>query len=343
MAVTLVSGQSAFFADFTGATYANRTLTLPGNWTVGNGIVISVAWFPDAGQTVSIAAGSNAAVGSTESNDGTFHIRQFHIKNLTGTPGATVVVTFSAATGFVVMEAFEITGQDTTTQPDAAGVGFNNEDLPATANAVTTGSITTNSANAFLVGYGLITLANTMTALDEGSGFTALPDITGGGGGIGQLGLVEYATRAVAGAGAVTMTATGATGGSSVLATAIAIKAATGGSSTTVTPATALVTVSGRIPTTSAFQNVRIREVLVNESGQAVGGAANIHLAVWYGGVLNGAPDISLNGLTTDAAGTTSWSIATGSLAYNQPIFYVAQDSLSYSKYTCARMIPSYE
>lgn len=118
---------------------------------------------------------------------------------------------------------------------------------------------------------------------------------------------------------------------------------ASSGSSATVTPAPAVITVSGRAPTTSAFNNVRIREVLVNESGQVVGGAANITLLVWYSGRFGGAPDISLNGMTTDAAGTTSWSIATGTLAYNQPIAYVAQDSISFSNYTCARMIPSYE
>ena len=115
------------------------------------------------------------------------------------------------------------------------------------------------------------------------------------------------------------------------------------GSSTTVTPTTGSVVVQGRAPTTSAFTNVRIRDVLVNESGQPVGGAANITLLVWYSGRFGGAPDVSLNGFTTDAAGTASWSIPTGSLAYNQPIAYVAQDSLSFSNYTCARMIPAYE
>lgn len=118
---------------------------------------------------------------------------------------------------------------------------------------------------------------------------------------------------------------------------------ATGGATATVTPAPALVTVSGRAPATSAFQNVRIREVLVNESGQVVGGAANITLLVWYSGRFGGAPDVSLNGMTSDTNGTTSWSIATGTLAYNDPIAYVAQDSVSFSNYTCARMIPSYE
>lgn len=116
-----------------------------------------------------------------------------------------------------------------------------------------------------------------------------------------------------------------------------------GESSTTVTPAQAAVTLNGRTPTTSAFQNVRIREVLVNGSGQAVASATDIGLRVWYSGICAGAPDVSLNGMTTDANGTTSWSIATGSLAFNQPIFYVAQNSVSYSHYACGRLIPNYE
>lgn len=113
---------------------------------------------------------------------------------------------------------------------------------------------------------------------------------------------------------------------------------------TTVSPSPATITVNGRAATTSAFTNVRIREVLVNNSGQPVGGAANLSLLVWYGGRPIGAPDVSLNGLTTDAAGTTSWSIATGALSYNQSIFYLACGSdSSLSAWTCARMTPSYE
>lgn len=115
------------------------------------------------------------------------------------------------------------------------------------------------------------------------------------------------------------------------------------GASTTLTPTPAQITVSGKVPATSAFQNVRIRDVLVSGSGQPVANATDIHLAVWYSGICSGAPDVSLNGLTTDANGSTSWSIPTGLLSYQQPIFYVAQNSLSYSNYTCGRMIPSYE
>lgn len=112
----------------------------------------------------------------------------------------------------------------------------------------------------------------------------------------------------------------------------------------TLTPAQGTITLSGNIPSiTGAFNNVRIREVLVSSTGQPVGGAADITLLVWYSGIFRGAPDISLNGLTTDSLGTTSWSIATGSLVFQQPIAFLAQNAVSYSHYTAARMIPSYE
>lgn len=123
----------------------------------------------------------------------------------------------------------------------------------------------------------------------------------------------------------------------------VPVKVAAGGSSTTVTPSPAALSVSGKQVATSSFQSVRIREVLVNGSGQAVGGATDIGLRVWYSGICAGAPDVSLNGMTTDANGTTSWSIVTGTLAYNQAIFYVAQNSVSYSHYACGRLVPSYE
>mgnify|MGYP001591711135 CR=1 FL=1 len=112
---------------------------------------------------------------------------------------------------------------------------------------------------------------------------------------------------------------------------------------TILTPAQAALTLNGRGVTTSAFQNVRIRELLVNGSGQAIASATDITLLVWYAGRCGGAPDVSLNSMTTDADGTTSWSIATGTLAFNQAIFYVAQNSVSLSHYAAARMTPSYE
>jgi hypothetical protein len=115
------------------------------------------------------------------------------------------------------------------------------------------------------------------------------------------------------------------------------------GTGTTINPGKATLTLSGLAPTTSAFNSVRIREVLVNASGQAVGNASSITLLVWYSGIFRGAPDVSLNGMTTDANGTTSWSIATGTLAYLDPVAYIAQNSISYSHYAAGRMVPSYE
>lgn len=228
MSIAVVAGQEDSFGDFTGATNTTVTLTFPGDWTVGNGILGSVLWYPDAAQTVTMAAGSNSGVASTESNDGTFHVKQFHIKNLSGTPGATVVFTFSAATGFVIVHATEITGQDTATQPDAAGVGQAQTGIGATADAVSSGSITTNTANAFLYGFSVPTLGAGASALVAGTGFTAFPDISVGGASLNSL--AQYATRATAGAGAVTFTATGAAGSTELLTTAIAIKAAAGAS-----------------------------------------------------------------------------------------------------------------
>lgn len=124
---------------------------------------------------------------------------------------------------------------------------------------------------------------------------------------------------------------------------AVLIKDVSSSSSATVTPAQATLTVSGKTPTTSAFQNVRIREILVNGSGQAIGNATDITLLVWYAARCGGAPDVSLNGLTTDSEGSTSWSIPSGTLGYQDPIFYVAQNAVSLSHYTAARLIPSYE
>jgi hypothetical protein len=126
----------------------------------------------------------------------------------------------------------------------------------------------------------------------------------------------------------------------------IALEADTGGGGATATaqPGVGAVSLNGRAPGTSSFTNVRIREVLVNESGQPVGGATGIDLLVWYAGYPIGAPDVSLASLTTDADGTTSWSIPTGTLAYQQPIFYVATSGdTSPSAYTCARLTPNYE
>jgi hypothetical protein len=62
------------------------------------------------------------------------------------------------------------------------------------------------------------------------------------------------------------------------------------------------------------FTNVRIREVLINEAGSPVANQTGIHLLVWYSGFPAGAADLSYSNMTTDPTGTTSWSLATGTL-----------------------------
>jgi hypothetical protein len=135
-------------------------------------------------------------------------------------------------------------------------------------------------------------------------------------------------------------------GGSSLwgfVALEIADSAAGAGSSVTKTPTTGNLSLGGLAPSHNAFNHVRIRDVLINESGQPIANAANITLKVWYSGYIAGPADFSRNAQTTDANGTASWSITRGSLVSGQTILYVAQDSLSFSNYTMARMVPSYE
>lgn len=119
-----------------------------------------------------------------------------------------------------------------------------------------------------------------------------------------------------------------------------------GGGSTTISnasPQTAPPTVNGRAATINNFSSVAIKEVFINEAGSPVTNRTGMSLLVWYSGSPSGAPDLSYSALTTDAAGTASWSLAPGTLVFNQPIFYVATDGgASLSMYTCARMIPTY-
>jgi hypothetical protein len=116
------------------------------------------------------------------------------------------------------------------------------------------------------------------------------------------------------------------------------------GSTATLSPTQATITLFGRTATVNTFSTVFIREVLVNAAGSAVTNRTGISLLVWYGGAPVGAPDLSYSALTTDANGTASWSLATGSLLFGQTIFYLANDGgASLSAYTCARMVPTYQ
>lgn len=114
--------------------------------------------------------------------------------------------------------------------------------------------------------------------------------------------------------------------------------------STTITPGQGTMIFMGRLGTVNSFSSVAIREVLINEAGSPVANRTGMHLLVWYAGTPTGAPDLSLTALTTDAAGTASWSLPPSGLVYNQALFYLAHDGgASLSQYTCARMTPTYQ
>jgi len=114
------------------------------------------------------------------------------------------------------------------------------------------------------------------------------------------------------------------------------------GAAVTKTPSQAVLTFNVLAPLTNAYTFIAIQDTLINESGQPVANAANIRLLVWYSGQAIGAPDYSVNGQTSNASGSISWSVTPGGVANGQAIFYVAQDSISYSNYTCGRVVPTY-
>lgn len=124
------------------------------------------------------------------------------------------------------------------------------------------------------------------------------------------------------------------------------IPAADGGPVTgTVNPTRGQLTINGRTPAINPFTNVRISEILINEAGSPVASRTGLHLLVYYEGFPLGAPDLSYSNASTGSAGTLSYSLASGPLVYNQPIFYVLHDgnaSGSLSAYTCGRMVPTY-
>ncbi len=118
-----------------------------------------------------------------------------------------------------------------------------------------------------------------------------------------------------------------------------------GGSQATVNPTRGELVISGKTADLNSFASVRVAEILINEAGSPVANRTGMHLLVWYAGIPFGSPDLSYSDATTGANGTLSYSLASGPLTLNQPIFYVLTDgnaSGSLSGYTCARMVPTY-
>lgn len=296
---------------------------------LGNVLIAAVFW-TDSGDTNPTLTGFTA-VGTAKATDG-FNVssRLFVRENVAaGVTSVAIASWDNGIPGTIFGFVTEYSGIATSASviashgASASGVGLG-------ADAATSGNANATSQPALVYGVAMDLVFGASFA--TGTGFTSRHSSTGG--------RVEDKRITATGNVAATFTTSDDTAG---VVWTVVLAEAGGGSTATATPGVGAVTLNGRTPATSSFQNVRIRQVLVNESGQPVGSAANITLLVWYGGVCHGAPDVSLNGMTSDANGTTSWSIATGTLGYQDKIFYVAQDSLSFSNYTCARLTPNYE
>lgn len=116
-----------------------------------------------------------------------------------------------------------------------------------------------------------------------------------------------------------------------------------GGSTGTATPGVGLVTVLGQQPSVNSFTNVRYSEVLINAAGSPVSNRTGLRFTVWYSGQCAGAPDLSYSDMTTGAAGTASYSLASGSLVLGQKVFGVITDGgTSLSSYTCGLLTLNY-
>lgn len=257
------------------------------------------------------------------------------------TTGAAMTVQVDAGTHAVheyVVEVYQITGHNSSspiggsaTGNDADGDGSATITLDATP---ASDSWVFSSAEVSLVSAGV-------TSVTHGADQTEIYDSQ-----TAEWGVSQTQRRTGSTSTSVSWVDLGVEGSieSGAVMVALEIKAdAGGGGSGTINPATAALSLLGRAGSANAFSTVTIREVLINEAGSPVANRTGISLLVWYGGSPAGTPDLSYSALTTDANGTASWSIAPGSLVYNQPIFYVATDGgASLSQYTCARLVPTY-
>jgi hypothetical protein len=252
-----------------------------------------------------------------------------------GTGGASHRPTITKTSGDLLSASFfEVTGIVTSSATDGTtGSGL---DASSPFNA----TVTTANATDLVITIGASNGGAATITYTPGAGFT----LAGGGTtyATGTNGLsIGVMSQHVVATGTYGGNFTQSSGTSAGVIT-FALKDA-GAATATATPGVGAVTASGLAPTSNAFTNVRIREVLINEAGSPVANQTGIHLVVWYNGFPIGAPDLSYSNMTTDPTGTTSWSLATGTLIYNQRIFYVAHDGhASLSVYTCAQMQPTY-
>lgn len=328
MAVARVQSNSSFGASFAtdgiaelsfgvAATVGNRAYVFFG---VGGSSRSVTSVTDDGGNTYALVTdGAQAAtVESVGSNECWCYAANV------GTAATQITITLSSAyagadASIVIVE---VSGQAAASPDEDVAVG-----TTVAATSHTVGNVTLAAADGMLLSY----MYGSTGAYTLDADFTSIVNASQHVAGYDQL----------AASGTYDCTNT-SPGSESLLMMLIAVKAETAGGSVTKTPAQAVLTVNVLAPTTNAFTYVAIQDTLINESGQAVANAANIRLMVWYNGEAIGAPDYSANGQTSNASGSISWSVTPGTLANGQAIFYVAQDSISYSNYTCGRVVPTY-
>jgi hypothetical protein len=259
-------------------------------------------------------------------SNGDSGVRLYRIIAPATTAGATVQANFSGASSRCAIAVVSFTGVDQTTP---LGTAADAETATGTA------TVNVSSAATELV-CDLLWVADVSATV--GAGQTARVNV----GDIAEMGRTLGMSTEVGGA-TTTMSWTHPNTSADAFIIAVGIREAAGASTVTKTPTTGNLSLGGLVASHNAFNHVRIRDVLISESGQPIANATNITLKVWYSGYIAGPADFSRNSYTTDANGTASWSITRGSLVSGQTILYVAQDSLSFSNYTMGRMVPSYE
>ena len=281
-----------------------------------------------------------AITNSTGSTGWSYGVRAWR---LPVTTGVSMTITLSSSVGSInvapKLVVLQYTGHDTSTPIGATGIASIGASADGAQSLTLSG---TPGATSEVLGVALGAVNSGTVNITEGSGWTEIIDSPQADQrrfelqGKTNLGSTTLPWQDVAVGGSIT--------GIGVELIGFEVKEAGGSSSTTINPSKADLTVNGKSVSMNSFSNVFIREVLINEAGSPVANRTGMSVLVWYGGAPVGAPDLSYSALTTDAAGTASWSIATGSLVYNQTIFYVATDGgTSLSMYTCARLVPTYQ
>jgi hypothetical protein len=220
---------------------------------------------------------------------------------------------------------------------EVTGCDLSNPIVQSAGGSGTTGNPTANLAAFASVDnstYGGGSTSENISAM--GSGFTQLTNFPG------AFDILHFSEWKVANDTSVDIDVGGNNGNWGLIAAEIRV-ASGGGTEATKTPTTGSVVATGLTPSVNSFTNVRYQEVLINAAGSPISNRTGLRLSVWYSGQCAGASDLSYSDMTTGAAGTASYSLATGTLVLGQKPFGVITDGgASLSSYTCGLLTLTY-